>query len=219
MKIISKFKDYYDFLQGVWGIDELRVLDRTDFTALMMFPERGVKIKIYVGNFYVEGLSTGKEILYGDQLLPFSKTEEEFRKEKRKWSRWRSWWDREKLPDELYNRVYLDGFDKGYTAQILKEPLELKDPVTRKINCPILIEPNGVTPLLSGAKVEYRGMTLYKNPILKEFNFGSAMYPEKIWLLLSDWLGYQPEIQNNQTDKEKIISAGFDTKTSFRNTK
>lgn len=29
MKIISKFKDYYDFLQGKYGIDELKVLDRT----------------------------------------------------------------------------------------------------------------------------------------------------------------------------------------------
>lgn len=29
MRILSKFKDYYDFLQGKYGIDELKVLDRT----------------------------------------------------------------------------------------------------------------------------------------------------------------------------------------------
>lgn len=29
MKIISKFKDYYDFLQGKYGTDPLKILDRT----------------------------------------------------------------------------------------------------------------------------------------------------------------------------------------------
>ena len=32
MKIISKFKDYYDFLQGIYGVDPLLVLDRTKGT-------------------------------------------------------------------------------------------------------------------------------------------------------------------------------------------
>src|SRR5687768_13290674 len=29
MRIISKFKDYYDYLQGIYGVDEKKVLDRT----------------------------------------------------------------------------------------------------------------------------------------------------------------------------------------------
>ena len=32
MLIISKFKDYYDYLQGIYGIDKKRVLDRTSIT-------------------------------------------------------------------------------------------------------------------------------------------------------------------------------------------
>jgi len=39
MRIISKFKDYYDFLVGKYGIDELKILDRTLTSAPVLFNE------------------------------------------------------------------------------------------------------------------------------------------------------------------------------------
>lgn len=36
MKIISKYKDYYDYLSGIYGIDEKKVLDRTQFKSYII---------------------------------------------------------------------------------------------------------------------------------------------------------------------------------------
>jgi hypothetical protein len=30
MKIISKHKDYYDYFQGIYGVDKMKILDRGD---------------------------------------------------------------------------------------------------------------------------------------------------------------------------------------------
>jgi hypothetical protein len=43
--------------------------------------------------------------------------------------------------------------------------------------------------------------------------------PDEIWIELSNWLSRTVEIPDNMTNKEKIISAGFDLKTSFRKDK
>lgn len=39
MKIISKYKDYYDYLQGIYGVDEKKILDRTSYKPLIWCPE------------------------------------------------------------------------------------------------------------------------------------------------------------------------------------
>ena len=55
-------------------------------------------------------------------------------------------------------------------------------------------------------------------PIFKEYEFHKVFSAEKIWLLLSEWLGKEKEV-NNFPDKEKILAHGFDLKSSFRNVK
>lgn len=39
MRILSKYKDYYDYLQGIYGIDEKKILDRTSYKPLGWQPE------------------------------------------------------------------------------------------------------------------------------------------------------------------------------------
>lgn len=58
MKIISKFKDYYDYLIGVYGQDPLKVLDRTkyktyDKNLINVYPRYSVPDEIYVDDIMV----------------------------------------------------------------------------------------------------------------------------------------------------------------------
>lgn len=55
MKIISKFKDYYDYISGIYGEDPLKVLDRRDFYSLL-YPEKETKI-YFCGEIYIKGVS------------------------------------------------------------------------------------------------------------------------------------------------------------------
>ena len=58
-----------------------------------------------------------------------------------------------------------------------------------------------------------------KNPRLADYGFQKVVSPEYAWTCINDFLINKPEIANNQTDKEKIHSHGFDLKHSFRNIK
>jgi hypothetical protein len=56
-------------------------------------------------------------------------------------------------------------------------------------------------------------------PLLKHFGIPSIIDADTMYQMIYNFLGWlkdNPEPPNNQTDKEKIRAAGFDTKTSFR---
>ena len=67
MKIISKFKDFYDYLTGVYGVDPKLVLDRRN----MLNYELGIdtkyllKIGTHVIDIFVDNIGN---IHYGDNL-------------------------------------------------------------------------------------------------------------------------------------------------------
>lgn len=53
MIIISKYKDYYDFLQGVYGRDEKVILDRSKGFISTSIPKEADLVKLFVlGKFY-----------------------------------------------------------------------------------------------------------------------------------------------------------------------
>ena len=43
--------------------------------------------------------------------------------------------------------------------------------------------------------------------------------PHDIYMMLCEWLGKEKEIIDKRNDEEKLLSAGFDKKISFRNVK
>ena len=58
-------------------------------------------------------------------------------------------------------------------------------------------------------------------PILSGFGIPSILDAHKIFQDIYAFLGWlkdNPEIPNNQTDKEKVVAHGFDVKRSFRPT-
>ena len=78
MKIISKYKDFYDFLSGIYGEDPLIVLNRLDFTMPTFYDsmnpnyiEEG-KIQLYIGGFLIEAYYKNDKIYYGEDLKQFA---------------------------------------------------------------------------------------------------------------------------------------------------
>jgi len=181
MKIISKFKDYYDFQQGTIGVDNKLVLDRTKFTTTPygynIVKDEVEKITFFICDYKVEGAYYKGEFLYGEDL---GKIEGSY--------------------SGKYGVTYTDKW--GHSRTINKHSQYLgKESPNRKHDCPILIQ-------------DWAGYSLH--PILKDYNIQKVFNPFQIWILLSEWLAKEPEIVNNQTNEEKILSHGFDKKTSFR---
>lgn len=63
MKIISKYKDYYDYLIGVYGEDPKLILDRTDWNKHNLIPETKYTLH-FCGWAYDFYYNKNKEILY-----------------------------------------------------------------------------------------------------------------------------------------------------------
>lgn len=200
MKIISSFKDYYDYLMGIYGIDEKIIYDRStdviyrgkrERETLYKFEKNDHRIKRF---FYIafcdtlhKGYFDGKSFYFNTDAVkeisgPISKG---------KW-KWYSWIDRE-------------------------EKWPIKTNLNIKCSCPIvLIE--GIPPdkrqdfICPG----FDTAEIHLNVKLSEWGFQSVITPEEAYLKLSTWLSQESIIINKQSDKDKIISHGFDIKNSFR---
>ena len=198
MKIIGKIKDYYDYLVGVYGIDDKLILDRTEFfpTSRFISPNDS-KVIFFICGYQVEGLYRNGKFYYGDDLAKF---------EKRKDWKWRYW----NQDNKDYYTVKINRVGKDEYISILKKPI--LDNTNEKLDCPILI-------YNIFGEYEYKGYKLSKFPILKDYDLVNVFQPEKLWQMIYDFLSKTKDVPNLQTDKEKIISKGFDYKHSFRNTK
>ena len=112
----------------------------------------------------------------------------------------------------LYRKTY-NSDNYYYIAErddyCLKKPLLIKDSPTYKENCPILRSTG------NRYKKSYA-----KHPILKDYGFVRVFKPEEIWIILSEWLGKVITMNEKKVpigdDKTRILSHGFDLKTSFR---
>lgn len=192
MKIISKYKDYYDHLQGVYGVDPIIVLDRTEYYPQPYPPSEYSKIALYICDYKVEGIFLKGEYRFGDAIKEFS-TDKYISVERN--IREKSYAIQGHDPSRPWNSIY-----------VLKKPelVEQNSP-NEMLSCPILLWVNSN---------KYK-----KFPILKELNLVKLLPAHDIWIMLSDWIGKDRGIINKQTDKEKIISNGFDLKKSFRHRK
>lgn len=213
MKIISKFKDYYDYLQGIYGMDEKLILDRTEFYKLPYFPCKNSVVRFYICGFLVEGLHDGEKFLYGEELKEMSSNDKMLGKGRFRYYKnshntdsdffWyinfpatRGWIKVAKypIPFEIANRLNRGLFDD------IKKTVCPND----ELQCPILYD------------VGFNVSKYVKFPILSEFEFYKVYSAHDLWILLTEWLGRETETPNNQTNEEKILSNGFDLKSSFR---
>jgi hypothetical protein len=207
MKIISKFKDYYDYLMGIYGSDEKLVYDRR-FDHLITVDSLNYEgtdkkpgtLRISVCNkkydfYYYQGVwyHTPGEIAKMNVIYSEANGLND------KYSRYRSAYNSE--ADSFYD-----------------EKVRWTD-VNTKSRQPILISGSMLNPM-GKSQIYYKDKNVsYGIPILKEFPLPKYLPAEEIYNSMSlflGWLNDNPEIPNTQNDKEKILSHGFDLKNSFR---
>ena len=200
MKIISKHKDYYDYLQGIYGVDEKLVLDRRNFYKLKL-PYYNTRITIHIGEWCIQGYydSKANKIHYGKDIEPFSK---DFPK-----------YNQSGYTEKEHYYIRDDSYRNGY-FYCLKAPKFLgeKSP-TWKYNTPILANHSNI--FTNNEYLEF--------VILKELNIASFVDAKTCWLWLNEWLSKrvtknEPDVPIGD-DKIRIKSAGFDLKKSFRKRK
>ena len=202
MKLISNFKDYYDYLIGQYGIDEKCVYERICSTENN---NKWIKSGIYKPNHSLEGTVYSFEILavcgtiyccyyyqgkhyFGEEAIDY-------------------------IPKKIKRGLYENDIDtysdllksmKTQTMNYVTNVHLSKTNLNEKENCPVLI---------LDRRCEHAEV---KNPKLSDYDFGKVLSAEDCYLQIVNFITREKTITDNRTNKEKILSAGFDTKTSFR---
>lgn len=200
MKIISKYKDYYDYLVGIYGIDEKLVLDRTKFDV----PLYSNIVTFYICGKVIDGYYDSKEerFYFGDDIL------KKFPKSEKQYSKWSLRFSHSLYDYDEVIHIPVEGSRFGQYANLTI--LDDKKFTNETMGCPIMCS----------GKVNYnQNPTYYHFPKLEDTGIAKILPPHEIYMLLNEWLGKEKVITDNRTNEEKILSAGFDKKISFRNIK
>lgn len=190
MKIFSKTKDYWHYLVGVYGIDPVLIYDCRDSKKIQM-------------------------------PLPSN--------------HWGSWRITIAVNNKTYQFFGLPDGQIGHTAEDILKYAQLSG------YGPFAVGFGRFKPSLAWAQREYQSENNLptkinqerRQPILVEQGWSGWFVPTKlddikfhrvmdahtIYTEVSEFLGWlndNPEAPDNQTNKEKVVSHGFDLKTSFR---
>lgn len=208
MKIISKYKDYYDYLVGIYGEDPLAVFDRR-YDVIQkpsIFSDEYVpyeiaiagkifKIYQYRDKFYYtpEELFKLNTLLLEDNKRPLIANYHRY--------------DKKEITIKSFERLKEIDEEKSITNinHLLRKPILMKD---------------HFGPLIHVDK--FRNETKWSVIRLEDFHLNKYVPADAVFREISGfllWLNDNPEIPNNQTNNEKIVTHGFDLKHSFRNTK
>lgn len=188
MKIISNFKDYYDYLTGIYGIDPKVVYER--------------KLEVYNPSDIMYLSVLGKKYLYVRHNNKVYITLEELKDLYKKK-------DLDKL-DKDYIKKYLKGDNKN--EWWIKDNFINDYPSSEANN------KTGKPVLAHTYKWNDEYLNDWSVCRLKDFQFNRILSAEEIFLQLTDWLSYkEPEIKTPPEDMNRFESKGFDKKTSFRN--
>jgi len=224
MKIIRKdgkgYSDYYDYLQGVLGQDELVVYDRRD--ALLIDPSKPC-YKTYIDLWFCQEKDIEDK---PKQLTRFSKK--------------RSIDDRNLKKNVLEGRVIFFALEIGYYRYIFEIERYLDDNKNIHID-PILLGKKRVErkDRLSEAPINLcpfyytfldkdalNGKPLgkdyvIKNPLLKNTYITKFISANDVWNEVYDYISSlkDKEFVDTRTNDEHIESHGFDKKISFRHRK
>ncbi len=195
MYILSKYKDYYDYLTGIYGVDPKLILDRREgysgpIDRYQHELNKEYKITLVICGRRIEGYRYQNKIYYGQDLIQFKNHEN-------------SKWDGIQYD---YITIRKENYSRHYNTKLALEPIEGFDIINKQHDCPILIE---------------NGLNNYdKFPKLEELNLASFIPAEQLYQWLSQWLAQQIDdqqnIKSNLTDVEKLENKGFDKIKSFR---
>lgn len=205
MKILSTFKDYYDYQIATYGLDEKIVFERISkevsnfntpkqtitkvpFTYEVFQQDKKLH-KFHICGFSYDVLQIDGLFYMGEDLEAF-----DYYKGRRK----------ELYYKAVYGIEYIDILLNFKNPQRFNlKPM--KSFINDMLNEPIVLERTSTA--------------YYINPKLEFFKFGSLFPSEDMWQKLVDWFSQEKIIPDNRDNTAKILSNGFDLKESFRGNK
>lgn len=191
MKIISNYKDYYDYLQK-GGIDEKVVYDRR--TSVQTYGGGDFEKIGFPMPEFIKDKDTFNFNICGNLIrLRYEGNDKDIDR-----------FDKPLVKGKfvLDTQIPMDG--KFVCDKNMLGRTRAGEHPNIKYDCPVILSFSYYT---------------VKNPKLSMFGFGKFMSAETIYQLLYDWNSTNVIPEDNRTDKEKIQGGGFDYKHSFRNTK
>lgn len=225
MKIIGKYKDYWHYLTGVYGVDPKIVYNMHDSCGVI---EPKVETSQYAYPEYTKYPQPLELHICDTMYLGV-------------WYDNRYVWDIESLKQIWNTTIMPKGFPDYFREYSLQDYLfpELKDSnwsirfsmITSKINpddhiitspgIPSTVNTEVGVPILWNVNFDHYQRNYKsnyeKNPVLVKTNIASILPAEDIFLKITNWLSYQePEIKLDPNDLNRFESKGFDKKTSFR---
>lgn len=202
MKIIDNKKDYYDYVSGIYGVDEDITYDRRG-----SIPSKQIKETVHE---------------FDNEVLPYATNEWTYVTVVAGVKAWNIELHREivsgkiKLSARLWTGKRRDESRKRYVLEYASSCFPFSEHPESYLS--------KESPLVLLVNVDRwwraKGMVI-KNPILSGLPIVSLLPAEEVWQGIYDYLIKirEPDITDNRTDIEKLEAYGFDKKTSFRKDK
>ena len=195
MKIISKYKDYYDYLQGIFGIDNYKIYKRD---KIFKEHEFDLKFEDFKDRYLVPHFFYSFAINNIIYVMVKTKT------------------GIYPLSEKLLKSLK---YGKYAIESILEYDKRATD-INKTLRKPIVV---GIGKLNSywiyNRKSDWKTES---DPYLKSFSFHKVLSAQELYIEVDSFLGWMkdnPEIPNKQTNAEKLLAKGFDKKISFRHRK
>lgn len=203
MRIVSKVKDYYDYLQGIYGIDEKVCYDRRD--GIIVDPTRGYMeggldywFKPDYKPYCVYRRDDGAPAIFGLEIGYVRYVLSVFRGI-----------NYDKFEYKLIEKIRINKEDKVSSAPINLLHMRRKNRFWDKGN-------HEYVPFLERGKSSY-----FRNPILARTFIPGLIPAEEVWENVYEYLSSLNEVEiiDTRTDVQHAESHGFDKKISFRHRK
>lgn len=191
MKIISKYKDYYDYLQGAYGIDDKVVLDRRTNSQPLISPYKPSEhgkyslLTFYICDRVYYVVLDYDGVCYSGNDLKLTGA----------------------VWDEKFGSITIPG-------QFSFAGIPLKTDLNIKLGCPIVLVKH-----CAWNKGFYDPKSYWFYPKLEPFKLIKELPAVEIYTNLYTWIERNKVVaaQDDRTDIQKLEADGFDKKASFRN--
>lgn len=211
MKIISGFKDYYDYLQGVYGVDEKIIYER--HCRRIWLEDKWKKVSVFKPHPGTHSVS-GYYLAICGVIYCAYKMEEDFHfgvsAEDLKAGKYAGYLKRmDKQERQSFEKMIYNDSHTGWPNPKLEHQNRYhltETTINEEENCPVVL-----------LELGYKKFDpLFKNVKLYDFGINQIIKPHDIYIQISNFLSREKPVADNRTDVQKLTGKGFDKKTSFR---